>query len=183
VFNDVAVALRTLRAEIRLRRALVVDLDVHQGNGTAAIFAGDPETYTFSMHGENNFPLHKETSSRDVALPDGTGDAEYLAQLDAHLPAAIAQARPELCFYLAGVDPVAGDRLGRLALTRAGLDARERRVLATLAAAGIPTAIVMGGGYAATPRETADRHAAVHRAARTLGTGLTARSGEIPARA
>ena len=107
----------------------MVDLDVHQGNGTAAIFAGDAETYTFSMHGANNFPLRKERSSRDVELADGLRDAEYLGQLAANLPEVIAQARPDLCFYVAGVDPVHGDRLGRLALSRAGLALRERYVL------------------------------------------------------
>src|SRR5262245_16467721 len=132
VFNDVAVAIRTCRAEGRIARALVVDLDVHQGNGTAAIFAGDAQTYTFSMHGARNFPLRKERSSRDVELPDGTGDAAYLERLDAHLPEVLVEARPDLCFYVAGVDPVRGDRLGRLALTPEGLALRERRVLEAL---------------------------------------------------
>jgi acetoin utilization deacetylase AcuC-like enzyme len=177
VFNDVAVAIRSLRAGGRLRRALVVDLDVHQGNGTAAIFAGDAETYTFSMHGERNFPLHKERSSRDVELPDGTRDAEYLDQLVAHLPEVIAQARPDLCFYVAGVDPVQGDRLGRLALSCEGLARRDRHVLQELAGAGIPTAIVMGGGYAETPRATADLHAVVHREANAL-CGSSATPGD-----
>jgi acetoin utilization deacetylase AcuC-like enzyme len=168
VFNDVAVAIRSCRAERRIARALVVDLDVHQGNGTAAIFCADPLTYTFSMHGANNFPLRKERSSRDVELPDGTGDDQYLSQLRAHLPEVIGQARAELCFYVAGVDPVRGDRLGRLALSREGLALRERLVLEELARAGIPAAIVMGGGYAATPLETAELHAVVHREARAL---------------
>jgi acetoin utilization deacetylase AcuC-like enzyme len=171
VFNDVAVAIRSCRAAGRIRRALVVDLDVHQGNGTAAIFAGDPDTYTFSMHGERSFPLHKERSSRDVALGDRTGDGEYLEQLAHHLPEVIAQAHADVCFYVAGVDPVAGDRLGRLALSRAGLAQRERCVLQALRRAGLPTAIVMGGGYAASARETADLHAVVHREARALGLG------------
>jgi acetoin utilization deacetylase AcuC-like enzyme len=165
VFNDVAVAIRAGRAGGWLGRALVVDLDVHQGNGTASIFAGDPDTYTFSMHGERNFPLHKVRSSRDVALADGTGDAAYLEALAAHLPRALAEARADQCFYVAGVDPVRGDRLGRLALSREGLAARERMVLETLRRAGIPTAIVMGGGYAETPLATAELHAVVHREA------------------
>jgi acetoin utilization deacetylase AcuC-like enzyme len=168
VFNDVAVAIRACRADGRLRRALVVDLDVHQGNGTAAILAEDPQTYTFSMHAQNNFPLRKERSSRDVALRDGLDDAGYLEALEANLPEVIDHACPDLCFYVAGVDPVQGDRLGRLALTRAGLAQRERCVLGALRRAGIPTAIVMGGGYAATARETADLHAVVHREARGL---------------
>jgi acetoin utilization deacetylase AcuC-like enzyme len=181
VFNDVAVAIRSLRAQGRVRRALVLDLDVHQGNGTAAIFAGDAQTYTFSMHGENNFPLRKEHSSRDVALADGAGDVAYLEALAAHLPGVLAEARPELCFYVAGVDPVQGDRLGRLGLSREGLALRERHVLQTLAGAGIPTAIVMGGGYAATPRETAELHAVVHREARALRGGRARRSCGSPA--
>jgi len=174
VFNDVAVAIRACRAEGRIRRALVIDLDVHQGNGTAAIFAGDPLTYTFSMHGANNFPSRKERSTRDVELADGTGDGEYLARLASQLPEVIDQARAELCFYVAGVDPVQGDRLGRLALSREGLAKRERAVLAALARAGIPAAIVMGGGYASTPLETARLHAVVHREARALSSGRPA---------
>jgi acetoin utilization deacetylase AcuC-like enzyme len=177
VFNDVAVAIRTSRAEGWSRRALVIDLDVHQGNGTAAIFAGDPDTYTFSMHGARNYPLHKERSSHDVELADGTGDAEYLERLAAHLPAVIERARADLCLYVAGVDPVQGDRLGRLALSRAGLAQRERCVLETLARAGLPAAIVMGGGYAETPRGTADLHAVVHREAHALLRSATTEAG------
>jgi acetoin utilization deacetylase AcuC-like enzyme len=177
VFNDVAVAIRSCRAERRIERALVIDLDVHQGNGTASIFADDPLTYTFSMHGANNFPLRKERSSRDVELADGAGNAEYLAKLGAHLPAVIEQARAELCFYVAGVDPVQGDRLGRLALSSEGLALRERAVLDALTRAGIPTAIVMGGGYAPTPLETAQLHAVVHREARALRAPATRSCG------
>ena len=168
VFNDVAVAIRTCRAEGGPRRALVVDLDVHQGNGTAAIFADDSETYTFSVHGARNYPLRKQRSDRDVALPDGTGDDAYLRELERHLPGALQQARAELAIYVAGVDPVQGDRLGRLALSLSGLERRERYVLRTLRAAGLPVAIVMGGGYAATPEATAELHAVVHREARRL---------------
>ncbi|MCE2389881.1 MAG: histone deacetylase [Proteobacteria bacterium] len=168
VFNDVAVAIRAARAQGRLRRALVVDLDVHQGNGTAAVFAGDPETYTFSVHGARNYPFRKLRSSRDVALPDGTGDSDYLQQLESHLPFVLEEARADVAIYVAGVDPVRGDRFGRLALSRGGLARRERYVLRTLRAAELPVAIVMGGGYAATPELTADLHAEVHREARRL---------------
>jgi acetoin utilization deacetylase AcuC-like enzyme len=165
VLNDVAVAIRRLRAEGRLRRVLVVDLDVHQGNGTAAIFAGEPDVYTLSLHGARNYPTRKERSSRDVELPDGAGDEAYLAALAPALEAALETARPELAFLVAGVDVVAGDRYGRLALTEAGLLRRERHVVATLRDAGCPLAIVLGGGYAATTLRTAQLHALVFEAA------------------
>jgi acetoin utilization deacetylase AcuC-like enzyme len=169
VINDVVVAVRDLRRRGRLRRVLVVDLDVHHGNGTAELLAGDPDSFTFSMHGERNFPLRKPPSSLDVGLPDGTGDAAYLAALDASLPRCFDAARPELVLYLAGVDVVAGDRFGRLALTREGLVARERAVLLACRARGVPVALLLSGGYAATPALTADLHAEVHRQARALG--------------
>ncbi|MGE0481221.1 MAG: histone deacetylase [Phycisphaerae bacterium] len=168
VLNDVAVAIRVLQRDGDIRRALVVDLDVHQGNGTAAIFADDSSVYTFSVHAERNYPFHKIASRRDVALPEGAGDDMYLAALDANLPDAIRESRPDLVFYLAGVDPVAGDRLGRLALTRAGLHARERSVLKALRDANLPIAIVLAGGYAPTPEQTAELHAVAHREAASL---------------
>ncbi len=161
VLNDVAVAIRWLQAEGRVRRVLVVDLDVHQGNGTAAIFAGEPDVYTLSLHGERNYPTRKERSSRDVELPDGAGDEAYLAALGPALAAALAAARPELAFLVAGVDVVAGDRYGRLALSEDGLRRRERHVVATLRGAGCPLAIVLGGGYAATTLRTSQLHALV----------------------
>jgi acetoin utilization deacetylase AcuC-like enzyme len=114
VFNDVAVAARVLLRDGAIARALVVDLDVHQGNGTAAIFHDEPAVFTFSMHGANNFPFRKETSDLDVALPDGVGDDEYLALLAQHLPNIVEAHRPDLVFYVAGADPYEGDRLGRL---------------------------------------------------------------------
>ncbi|MCC7262862.1 MAG: histone deacetylase [Candidatus Latescibacteria bacterium] len=168
VFNDVAVALRVLAREGTLGRALVLDLDVHQGNGTAAIFAGDPAVYTFSVHGERNYPFHKEQSRRDVGLPDGIGDHSYLETLERHLDEVLAEARPDLVCYLAGVDVVAGDRYGRLALSRAGLEAREGLVLSKVKAAGAPLVLVLAGGYAASPEATADLHAVVHRQARRV---------------
>lgn len=163
--NDVAIAIRALLRDGDIRRALVVDLDVHQGNGTAAIFAGDPRVFAFSMHGERNYPWHKMTSSRDVGLPDRMGDDAYLASLETHLPEVIRLARPDLAFYLAGVDLVAGDRFGRLSLTRDGVRRRDRLVLEALRAAGIPVTLVMSGGYAKTPDLTADLHAMAHREA------------------
>jgi acetoin utilization deacetylase AcuC-like enzyme len=161
VLNDVAIAIRTLQAEGRLRRALVVDLDVHQGNGTAAIFAGDPDVFTFSVHGERNYPAVKARSSLDVGLPDGTGDEEYLGALALHLPRAIGAARADLVFYLAGVDVAAGDRYGRFRLSDDGIRARERQVLGAATAAGLPLAITLAGGYAASPERTAELHALV----------------------
>jgi acetoin utilization deacetylase AcuC-like enzyme len=148
VFNDVAVAARVLQRESLAQRIAVVDLDVHQGNGTAAIFAGDDTVFTFSMHGEKNFPFKKETSDLDVALADGTGDDEYLAQLARHLPAVLKGHRPDFVFYLAGADPYDGDRLGRLKLTIDGLRARDEMVFDACSTAGLPVAVSMSGGYA-----------------------------------
>jgi acetoin utilization deacetylase AcuC-like enzyme len=145
---------------------VVVDLDVHHGNGTAELLAGDPESFTFSMHGRNNFPLRKPPSTLDVPLEDGTGDDAYLAALDANLGAVLDAARADIAFYLAGVDVVAGDRFGRLAMTRAGLRARDRRVVSEARRRGLPLVVLLSGGYAATPRLTADLHAEAHRAAR-----------------
>lgn len=169
VLNDVAIAIRRLRAEGRIRRALVVDLDVHHGNGTAEILAGDPDSFTLSVHGERNYPARKPPSTLDVPLPDGTSDDAYMRAMIPALADAVARAEPDIAFYLAGVDVMAGDRFGRLALTRAGLAARDRHVLATLRAARIPLALVLSGGYAATPAVTADLHAEVYRQARALG--------------
>jgi acetoin utilization deacetylase AcuC-like enzyme len=158
VFNDAAVAARAMQAEGRAGRVLVVDLDVHQGDGTAAIFAGDASVFTLSLHGRHNFPFRKHDSDLDVELDDGTGDAGYLAALDAALPLALARARPDLAIYLAGADPYQGDRLGKLALTKAGLLARDRRVLTALRDSGIPVAIAMAGGYADDIADIVDIH-------------------------
>ena len=144
-------------------RALVIDLDVHQGNGTAAIFRDDPHTFTFSMHGERNYPFVKAESTLDVALPDATCDEGYLEQLGYHLPQVIAAAAPDLIFFLAGVDPVSGDRYGRLDLSREGIRERERLVLRAGLDAEIPMVLLLSGGYAETPEATADLHAEVHR--------------------
>ena len=168
VLNDVAVAIRILQREGRIARALVIDLDVHQGNGTAAIFRDDPSTYTFSMHGERNYPFVKAESTLDVALPDATGDETYLQQVGYHLPHVIAMAAPDLIFFLAGVDPVSGDRYGRLDLSREGIRERERLVLRAGLDAKIPMVLLLSGGYAETPEATADLHAEVHREYRRL---------------
>jgi acetoin utilization deacetylase AcuC-like enzyme len=154
IFNDVAVAVRAMQAEGRARRIVVVDCDVHQGDGTAAIFAGDSSVFTFSIHGAKNFPLHKEHSDLDVELPDATGDADYLNALEIGLERSLALACADLAIYLAGADPFVNDTLGRLALSQEGLAARDRLVLDQCRAAGLPVAVVMGGGYAKNIQDT-----------------------------
>ncbi|HYO62880.1 MAG TPA: histone deacetylase [Pyrinomonadaceae bacterium] len=167
VLNDVAVAVRVLQREGAVRRAAVVDCDVHQGNGTAHIFEGDAEVFTFSMHGAKNYPLFKTRSTLDVELPDGTTDAEYLAALAAHLPRAFAHA-PDIVFYLAGADPYAGDKLGRLALTVEGLRARDEFVLSACRERGVAVATVMSGGYAKVLDDMIEIHCNTLRAARRI---------------
>ena len=168
VFNDHAVAFRLLQLEGRVDRAVIVDLDVHQGNGTAAIFSADESVFTFSMHGARNFPFHKQRSSLDVELNDGCEDAEYLALLSRHLPAALDAARADVLFYQGGVDPLAGDALGRLRLTHAGLRARDRMVLASARDRGIPVVLTLGGGYARPLEASVEAHCGTYREARAL---------------
>jgi len=167
VFNDVAVAARLMQAEWhrrgggRLLRVLVIDLDVHQGNGTASIFARDDSVYTLSLHGARNFPFRKEPSDLDVELPDGCGDEEYLSALDLALGrvwAAHDAAMPGLVFFVAGADPHEGDRLGRLSLTLEGLAERDRRVLQACTERRIPVAVSMAGGYGHDLERTVDVH-------------------------
>lgn len=145
-FNDVAVAARMAQAEFGLERVAILDLDVHQGNGTAAIFQDDPSVWTCSIHGENNFPFRKECSDLDIGLPDGTGDQAYLRVLEEALEA-MRRSRPELVLLVAGADVLATDRLGRLSLSPAGLSAREARVVEWARDEGLPVAFCMGGGY------------------------------------
>ena len=159
VFNDVAVAIRLLEREGRLRRTAVIDLDVHQGNGTARIFEDEPDVFTFSMHGARNFPFRKERSRLDVELEDGTGDATYLALLDRHIGAVLDAARPELVCYLAGADPYAGDRFGRLGMSIEGLRERDRRVFAACRARGVPVVLTLAGGYARNIEDIVTIHA------------------------
>ncbi|MCL4813642.1 MAG: histone deacetylase [Vicinamibacteraceae bacterium] len=159
MFNDVAVATRVLRREARVRRVVVLDCDVHQGNGTAAIFAGDPDVFTISMHQTHNYPAEKPPSRLDIELDDGTGDEEYLARLETALAAAIAH-QPDLAFYLAGADPYFEDQLGGLALTRDGLRARDARVLSRLRRQGVPTVVALAGGYAHRLEDTVAIHVA-----------------------
>jgi acetoin utilization deacetylase AcuC-like enzyme len=158
VFNDSVVAARAAIAADRVRRVVVIDCDVHQGNGTAAICRTDTDIYTFSIHGARNFPLRKERGDLDVELPDGTGDTVYLDALALGLRRALEEARAGLAIYLAGADPFAGDRLGRLALTKAGLAERDRLVFDALAAAGVPVVVTMAGGYAREVTDTVDVH-------------------------
>jgi acetoin utilization deacetylase AcuC-like enzyme len=168
VLNDVAVAIRVLRREGRATRALVVDLDVHQGNGTASIFEDDPHVFTFSMHGERNYPTRKMRSSLDVGLGDGVGDAEYLDLLARHMEEILRDFTPDIVFYLAGVDPACGDRYGRLALSDEGIRMRDRHVLEACLGRSLPAVITLAGGYAATPERTAELHSIVFREAAAL---------------
>jgi acetoin utilization deacetylase AcuC-like enzyme len=174
VFNDAAVAARTMQAEGFATRVLIVDLDVHQCDGTAEIFAEDASVYTFSLHGRNNFPFRKHGSDLDVDLDDETEDSAYLATLRVALPLALDRSRPDLAIYLAGADPFHGDRLGKLALTKAGLAMRDHFVLSTLRNAGIPVAIAMAGGYADNIDDIVDIHfATVSLAFELFGFGET----------
>ena len=174
VFNDAAVAARAMQAEGRVRRLLVIDCDVHQGNGTASILAGDDSIFTFSRHGARNYPFAKENSDLDIELPDGCADAAYLQRLDDGLLTAFDLARPELAIYLAGADPFHDDRLGRLGLTFAGLAERDRRVFAACRARGVPLAIAMAGGYARNIADTVTIHATTLRLAQAAWTPLAA---------
>ncbi len=168
IFNDVAVAARVLLAEGAVARLMVVDLDVHQGDGTAAIFAGDGRVFTLSAHAASNFPLRKQTSDHDLPLGDGLDDDGYLAAVGRLLPELLEQARPGLVLYNAGVDPHRDDRLGRLGLSNSGLLLRDRMVLEACLRRGIPVATVIGGGYDALPALVA-RHGLVFRAAAEIG--------------
>jgi acetoin utilization deacetylase AcuC-like enzyme len=172
VLNDVAIAARVLLAEGRIEQVLVIDLDVHQGDGTAAICADDPRIHTFSMHCRTNFPLRKQTSDLDVALEAELADEAYLALLAGHLPALLEEVRPDLVFFNAGVDPHEDDRLGRLALTERGLWRRERLVLETCLGAGVPVAGVIGGGYAPDLGQLVRLHSILHRVASELDQRL-----------
>lgn len=158
VFNDVAVAIRILQREGRVGRVLVLDADVHQGNGTACIFRDDADVITFDIHGAGNYPFTKEPPDIDVPLPDGTGDVAYLEALDAAMARIPAPGAFDLAFFLGGADPFVGDRLGRLALTKAGLAERDRRVMGFCRGHGLPVAVTMAGGYAADIRDTVEIH-------------------------
>lgn len=163
--NDTAVAVRALRHTGEIRRAAVIDCDVHHGNGTAAIFGDDPDVFTFSMHQERNYPLLKPPSDRDLGLGDWTGDAEYLDLLERHLPETVADHRPDLAYYLAGADPYREDQLGGLGLSVEGLRRRDELVLRTLGEARVPAAVALAGGYAWHTEDTVTIHCGTVRAA------------------
>lgn len=158
VFNDAAIAARAMQAEGRVRRVVIIDCDVHQGDGTAKIFEHDPSVFTFSIHGAKNYPFHKETSDLDVALIDEADDTIYLAALREALPVVLDRAQADLAIYLAGADPFREDTFGRMKLSKAGLLERDRVVLASCRASGLPVAITMAGGYAKRVEDTADIH-------------------------
>jgi acetoin utilization deacetylase AcuC-like enzyme len=173
VFNDIAVAIRVLQRDHGLQRAAVIDCDVHQGNGTATIFAGDPSVFTCSLHGAKNYPFHKARSSLDIELPDNTDDTAYLAALQAHLPTVLRRFQPQMVWYLAGVDPYVGDKLGRLALTLEGLRQRDVYVLSTCYQASIPVVTTMGGGYAPQIEDIVEAHCNTVRLACRMATSST----------
>ena len=176
LFNDVAVSIALLRREGLARRPFVLDLDVHQGNGTASCFTDDASVFTFSMHARHNYPTRKEHSTLDVELDDAAEDDAVLAALDAHVPAALDRHRPDLVYYQAGVDALHTDRLGRLRMTHAGLDARDRRVFMWLQQRGLPVCVLLGGGYGKPIASTVEAHANVWqnaRIARALRPGVS----------
>ena len=169
VFNDVAVAIRVLQQEESVRRVLVLDADVHQGNGTAFVFRDDQDVVTYDIHGAGNYPFTKEPPDIDVPLPDGTEDDAYLEALSGGLARIPDPGRFDLVFYLGGADPFVGDRLGRLALTKAGLAERDRRIMAFCRGHGLPVAVTMAGGYANDIRDTVEIH--LHVLAEAAGRG------------
>jgi acetoin utilization deacetylase AcuC-like enzyme len=184
VFNDSVIAARAVQAAGIVERVLVIDTDVHQGNGTAAILRGDPTVFTFSIHGAKNFPFHKEQSDLDAPLPDGAEDTEFLTALEEGLETALDAAQVQLAIYLAGADPFEDDRLGRLCVTKRGLAERDNMVLEACRERGIPVALTMAGGYARRVEDTVDVHfQSIRRAANTLelergsGRGSTRTSG------
>jgi acetoin utilization deacetylase AcuC-like enzyme len=166
--NDIAVAIRRLQKDRAIRRAMVVDCDLHHGNGTAGVFADDPSVFTLSIHQANNYPSEKPLSSLDIHLPDGTGDQNYLVRLQNGLSAALAMFRPDLILYVAGADPFCEDQLGGLLLTFEGLMARDRLVLGRAVRERIPVAVVLAGGYAASVEDTITIHANTARIAKEI---------------
>lgn len=158
VFNDIAIATRVLQRDGLAERVAVIDCDVHQGNGTAVIFQDDPDVFTFSMHGEKNFPARKEQSKLDIHLPNDVGDEEYLAILSQHVPKILDEFRPDFVFYQAGVDPFERDRLGKLKLTIEGLRRRDEFVIAACCERDLPVVTTMGGGYAKDINDTVEAH-------------------------
>ncbi|MBC8033467.1 MAG: histone deacetylase [Chitinophagaceae bacterium] len=165
ILNDIAIAANYLLASAKSKRILIVDLDVHQGNGTAALFYGEERVFTFSMHGEHNYPFRKEKSDLDIGLPDGTNGGTYLSLLEKQLPVLLAQQRPDFVFYLSGVDVLSTDKYGKLLLSQAECQQRDAFVLNTCQKKGLPVAISMGGGYSPDIRNIVDAHCNTFRAA------------------
>lgn len=181
VFNDVAVAARELQADGSVDRVAVLDLDVHQGNGTAALFAEDDSVFTLSVHGANNYPFRKEESDLDIELADGATDDEYLEAVARGVTLALAH-EPDIAFYVAGADPFVDDRLGRLSVTKAGLIQRDVLVFDGCATHGVPVVVVMGGGYGCDVVDTVDIHAATIRAAAAVRTTGSVEASPTPRR-
>jgi acetoin utilization deacetylase AcuC-like enzyme len=173
VFNDMAVAIRVLQRDQGVQQVAVIDCDVHQGNGTAAIFAHDARVFTCSIHGEHNYPFRKIPSCLDIALPDDTRDGAYLEALRTYIPALLQQVQPEMVWYLAGADPYVGDRLGRLSLSLQGLRQRDAYVLDTCRRAGVPVVITLGGGYAPQIQDIVQAHC------NTIRTALQIAAAEV----
>ena len=168
VYNDVAVAIKVLRQSKWVNKVLIIDVDVHQGNGNAAIFQNEPNVYTFSIHGENNYPFVKPPSNLDVGLPDKTGDKQYLKTLSDSLDKVFNEFTPDLVFYLAGIDPLEEDHFGRLSLSIKGMEERERMVIETVTQKEIPLALLLSGGYAPTIQKTVEAHAIMYKAAKEI---------------
>ena len=169
VYNDVAVAIKVLQQSKWINKVLVIDCDVHQGNGTAFIFAGDQEVYTFSIHGEKNYPFNKPPSDLDLGLPDGTTDKIYHQTLISALDSILNEFRPDLVFYLGGIDPLETDHFGRLSLTLAGLRERDRIVIETITQRNLALVLLLSGGYAPTLKETVIAHAQMFELAKEMG--------------
>jgi acetoin utilization deacetylase AcuC-like enzyme len=175
LINDVAIAIRAMISDGLIERAMVVDCDVHQGNGTAAIFAGDPAVFTFSIHQQHNYPPYKPPSDLDIGLENHTGDDEYLGLLDIHLPEIVRKHEPQLAFYLAGADPYRHDQLGGLDLSIQGLRERDEKVINVLREAGVAVATTTAGGYAISISDTVEIHCNTVRAARETHLGESSR--------
>lgn len=168
VYNDVAVAIRVLQQSKWVSNVLVIDCDVHQGNGTAEIFKDDPNVYTFSIHGEKNYPFKKPPSTFDIGLPDKTGDMYYINTLNDALNKIFSEFKPDLVFYLGGIDPLDTDHFGRLSLSLKGLEERERLVVETVTQMEIPLVVLLSGGYAPSLLETVEAHSIMYKAALEL---------------
>lgn len=165
VFNDVAVAIKVLKQAMWVKKVLVIDCDVHQGNGTAEIFNNDDKVYTFSIHGKKNYPFKKPPSTYDIGLPDNTGDRDYINTLTDALSAIYSDFKPDLIFYLAGIDPLETDHFGRLSLTQRGLRERDQLIISSAADRDIPITLLLSGGYSPSVQETADNHAILYESA------------------